>query len=161
MKVYLIYLNDELYGYTSNQKMYKEFKSTRRKFYKYKKKELTKTEFCNINKNYSEMVLQYLDNSFKLPVTYSEKISTINEANSVVYINIYLQLLVNPAIFTDKIYDILNNIRYTDIYSVFGEIGDPIDEFEPDYIKYFIYRYNKLLDISNVLKLYGGKNESL
>ena len=37
MKVYLIYLNDELYGYTSNQKMYKEFKSTRRKFYKYKK----------------------------------------------------------------------------------------------------------------------------
>lgn len=156
MKIYLVYLKNKLYAYTPDKKVYKLFKSTRKNLYRYKTKDISKDEYTNLIMDYSEMMLQNFANSFKLPVTYTEKITTINEANNEVYINIYVRSLVNPNIFKSKFNNTLKEIKYTDVYSVFGKTGEPLDGIDPDYNKYFIYKYDEVLDIENVLKLYGG-----
>ena len=63
---------------------------------------------------------------------------------------------MNPNIFKSKFNNTLKEIKYTDVYSVFGKTGEPLDDIDPDYNKYFIYKYDEVLDIENVLKLYGG-----
>ena len=126
--------NDELYAYTDDKKIYKDFKSQRNmKLFYYKKKELTRNEVRDLTSNENEKFLtEYnlkYDNemskgSMRMVITKTEKLTVMNVSADLLSCDIYKYAWITPYIFKDDIIKSLQKIGYISCNDLINSSGE-------------------------------------
>jgi hypothetical protein len=169
MKEYKYWLyydsNGELYAYTDDKKIKKDFEYDRdMRMFKSKKKNLTREEVNILAKNNSErkLVLEDLRGysngeifTTKMAITGLEKLTIHNESASLLYYDIFPLAEVSPYIFKEDIVEALYILKYLHVHEAYEDcrhtesIPDSIltieDEFKINTLNMFLNHYGKTM----------------